>query len=687
MSIVLCLLFLFIPGTASMSPAPAPASNGNQCAKDVQLTEQCDCGSHTCNPSVNEGGTHTGTGPDTQCKSATNTCAAPCSQTDGHTEFSTPNFHDDCTCGTATCAGIPNGSDKYCDASTSTCASHAIATDATQGDAAPGTAPASANNDAIATTCASSSLTCQGTSFATPNAMCADDPCIASEFADASSTCCEALAPCTDGAIDLTYTREQNPPASCECGSSICKYGQYNIGENFEQNMHRWCEVASSTCADYPICSNTDASTALVAPDYSTLAGFNGAGSLAQWEPLFCQCGTEKCEFNTNPSPGSHNHLKSKEYCDATSSRCTFAPCGNTDGTASNPVRCQCGMDECDVGQLGVSEPSGGYYCNAANHLCGATKDVNKFSSTVPAVIGPDLYKRRSAPMNYYTKCSSVAGTVAITDFIDCAEAAAAKGARISKLTYSDYPAGCLISKGDEVFFNDMPEQFTKDETTYKMICKAGTLCPNIGGSATNVNKCVCGRKECAPGSTCKSSESLCTLVNQAEKIAEIETNQKTCCSKNAALEAEIALLKKQYEGIDKVCKTTSSEGKRRRLASSGCGGGGASMSNTNTPDGLSPGDIAAIVIVPIVVLLGCVGGCIMYMQQQTEKIEKTPENLYELKNFTPKRVTVELFDVRGSMNSNNPLTERNTLTIPELSIETDSSQSFTGTNPMLRNQ
>jgi len=92
-----------------------------ECVKDVQLTEQCVCGSHTCNPSVNEGGTHTGTGPDTQCKSATNTCAAPCSQTDGQTQFNTGNWHDDCTCGTATCAGMPNGSDKYCLASTSTC--------------------------------------------------------------------------------------------------------------------------------------------------------------------------------------------------------------------------------------------------------------------------------------------------------------------------------------------------------------------------------------------------------------------------------------------------------------------------------------------------------------------------------------------------------------------------------------
>ena len=96
-----------------------------ECVKDVQLTEQCVCGSHTCNPSVNEGGTHTGTGPDTQCKSATNTCAAPCSQTDGQTQFNTPNFHDDCTCGTATCAGMPNGSDRYCHAPTSTCSANA----------------------------------------------------------------------------------------------------------------------------------------------------------------------------------------------------------------------------------------------------------------------------------------------------------------------------------------------------------------------------------------------------------------------------------------------------------------------------------------------------------------------------------------------------------------------------------
>jgi len=118
-------------------------------------------------------------------------------------------------------------------------------------------------------------------------------------------------------------------------------------------------------------------------------------------------------------------------------------------------------------------------------------------------------------------------------------------------------------------------------------------------------------------------------------------------------MKAEIALLKKQYEGIDQMCKTTEPE---RRLATavsgSGCGGGvAASLDNTMS---LTPGEIAAIVIVPIVVILGC-AGAFMYMSQ-SQKEKKTPENLYELKNFTPKNATVELFDVRGSMNSNNPL-------------------------------
>ena len=163
----------------------------------------------------------------------------------------------------------------------------------------------------------------------------------------------------------------------------------------------------------------------------------------------------------------------------------------------------------------------------------------------------------------------------------------------------------------------------------------------------------------------CKSGSS----ISQAEKITNLETTQKSCCAKNAALEtklaaseAKIALLEKQYEGIDEVCKTTASDGDGRRLASasasgsaSGCGGGGAASMDNAVP-GLTGGEIAAIVIVPIVVLLGC-AGAFMYMQkQQSQKDEKTPENLYELKNFTPKNASVELFDARGSMNSNNPM-------------------------------
>ena len=132
----------------------AHVAYGASCAKDVQLTEQCDCGSHICNPSEYEGGNHTGTGPATQCKSATNTCAAPCSQTDGQTQFSTPNFQDDCTCGTATCAGTPNGSDRYCDASTSTCGKDRVDP---AGQAASSAGSSSAGSSSAGANCATGS--------------------------------------------------------------------------------------------------------------------------------------------------------------------------------------------------------------------------------------------------------------------------------------------------------------------------------------------------------------------------------------------------------------------------------------------------------------------------------------------------------------------------------------------------
>ena len=205
------------------------------------------------------------------------------------------------------------------------------------------------------------------------------------------------------------------------------------------------------------------------------------------------------------------------------------------------------------------------------------------------------------------------------------------------------------------MIFNSASKAITINaEERYSLVCKSGTICANTDGTATNIGSCICGNVECVTGSTCKSSTSLCTLVDQAAKIVQLEASQNQCSSTCLLdMKAEIALLKKQYEGIDQMCKTTDPE---RRLATavsgSGCGGGvAASLDNTMS---LTPGEIAAIVIVPIVVILGC-AGAFMYMQQ-SQKEKKTPENLYELKNFTPKNATVELFDVRGSMNSNNPL-------------------------------
>jgi len=608
-------------------------------------------------------------------------------------------------------------------------------------------------------------------------------------------------SPNTDGETPTNYERNHGSSPTeanrkCTCGTATCTYSNYNtyVPDNI-------CNAVLNTCSSWPTCSNTDNSAMLVTPDASIL----GTHYEFAYNRPQCKCGTRYCRQGDDYPGGSSGpggktaagpaHM----YCDAVTSECTLKACDNTDGTVLNSERCQCGKDHCRIADSAKPRATNGYYCNAANHMCGITKEINRFSATMPREKAGSIDGRETRgplgiggaeAVNFFTRCHDVSGNVVVMDKEECFEAAAAKGVQFQVVTGSAYPSGCMWSGGGHgtggstspgdggnpdgsvwFVFNTAPKKFGADETMFSMICKSGTLCQNTDGSATNVDACVCGSVECFSGSTCKSSESLCTLVNQAEKIAEIEaiqktccasgnsgggtsgggtsgggtsgggtsengdgvdatttgtttadsgekdrisaleadmTTQKTCCTKNAAVEAdmtamkadmtamkaEMELLKKQYEGIDKVCKTTSSDGERRHLASIGCGDGGVTMSNTNKPDGLSPGAIAAIVIVPIVVLLGCLGGCIMYKQQQKEQIKKTPENLYELKNFTQKRVTTELFDVRGSMNSNNPLTnktsesdESSTLTMPELSIETDdSSQSFSGTNPMSRN-
>ena len=500
----------------------------------------------------------------------------------------------------------------------------------------------------------------------------------------------------------------------CTCGTATCEY-RHNYG-----SYDRICNAGSNTCSTWPTCSNTDNSVMLVTPDVSTLGtNFPFATQRPQ-----CKCGTRYCrqgdelgQSNNDGTPAGPAHM----YCNAVTSECSLKACDNTDGTVLNAERCQCGIDHCMIHSSAKPRATNGYYCNAANNMCGITKEINRFSATVPREpLARNSGYGRPEAANFFTRCSDVSGNVVVMNEIECFEAAAAKGVEFQAVTGSAYPSGCFwgghgaggseysVNNNNQhegtnnpITFNTAPKKFGADETMFTMICKSGTVCQNTDGSATNIDACVCGSVECFPGSTCEGSKSLCTLVNQAEKIAEIETNQKTCCSKNAALEAEIALLKKQYEGIDEMCKAKATDSDERRLATAAVGcGGGASMSNANTtPDGLSPGEIAAIIIVPIIVLLGCVGGCIMYKQQQKSKTEKTPENLYELKNFTQQRVTAELFDVRGSMNSNNPLADEtreseagesersSTPTMPELSIEMDdSSHTFSGSNPMSRN-
>ena len=502
-------------------------------------------------------------------------------------------------------------------------------------------------------------------------------------------------APCptaTANAQGETPTNFSPVSDTCTCGTATCR--------DFADDNNRICNAGLNTCSDWPTCSNTDNSATLVTPDASSLGtSFDFVNARPS-----CKCGERYCRQdndypNGNAGPGGVTPAgPAHMYCNAVTSECTLKACDNTDGTVLNSERCQCGKDHCRIHSDAKPRATNGYYCNAANNMCGITKDINRFSATVPrepGTFGPD---RGPAAANFFTKCSDVPGNVVVMDADDCFEAATAKGVAFQAQTSSAYPSGCWWGShgtgGSEnskdagnnhegstfLNFNTASKKFGADETMFSMICKSGTLCQNTDGSATNTDACVCGSVECFPGSTCESSTSLCTLVNQAEKIAEIETNQKTCCSKNAALEAEIALLKKQYEGINEMCKTTSSDG-RRLATAAGCGGG-ASLSNTpDTPDGLGPGAIAAIVIVPIVVLLGCAGAYMYVQRQQSEK--KNPEKMYELKDFAPKEATAELFDQRGSMNSNNPLADAGIASGTNPMMQQDELQIASGTNPM----
>ena len=185
-----------------------------------------------------------------------------------------------------------------------------------------------------------------------------------------------------------------------------------------------------------------------------------------------------------------------------------------------------------------------GLFCNATHNMCGVTNGVNSFS--LPADAVPTTTPRT------FTKCSATTGTTVVMGVNECFEFSVAKGAGFDfqEIRSKEHPAGCFLQKGDRtdrdnfgnqvsVSFNSVLEKFAAPEVQFEMVCKAGTACSNTDGTATNVVSCVCGEQECVSGSTCKSSESKCTFVNQAEKVVALEAEVAALKTKNAALEAK----------------------------------------------------------------------------------------------------------------------------------------------------
>jgi hypothetical protein len=193
-----------------------------------------------------------------------------------------------------------------------------------------------------------------------------------------------------------------------------------------------------------------------------------------------------------------------------------------------------------------------GLFCNATHNMCGVTNGVNSFS--LPADAVPTTTPRT------FTKCSATTGTTVVMNVNECFEFSVAKGAgfRFQEIRSKDHPSGCFLQGGDRtklqqvlVFFNSVPEKFAASEVQFEMVCKAGTICANTDGNATNAVSCVCGEKECVSGSTCTSSESKCTLVNQAEKVVALEAEVVALKAKNEALEAKDTALEAKDTALE----------------------------------------------------------------------------------------------------------------------------------------
>ena len=641
----------------------------------------CECGSSTC---------YSDTG-DWFCKASINQCSSnpTCSNLDATMTLVKPDSRDYCQCGTARCDfqegtsafGITH---EYCNEKKNQCHFElcgandtALFNNINNTKCTCGTEtcdPAQGNN----TVCKSATMTCEAPcsdtsglfsnqgliSYDWTSCKCGSNSCVrySNDYCQASSSTCSNGKICSN--VDGTQLLvKPDGDGFCTCGTTSCSFQRSSIQQSRPSPNDEYCNKTANNGNGQCMapCSETDGVSEINFPSYnSQMYSQCTCGSSTCYNiknERYCKassstCGTGKvypaCAKDTTLSNncdcgGSNGYFGrstcgSGEICEAATNTCSYPQCGNTDATAKNSNSCKCGGTHCSSSDYSDN----GFYCNKASNICGVSTDILKYARTVPT---GESSGSGSGSNQLYSKCSDIPGNNIIMDEVECFEvfAAIAPDAPMEVQQRTDSPAGCqLPKKGYQRFsgyFNGAPKQFTTDETTAGMVCLIGTS------------------------------------LSEADKISKLETTQNTCCAKNAELEARLELLEKKYEEINEVCKTKSSDG-RRLATAAGCGGG-ASMSNTNTntPDGLGPGAIAAIVIVPIVVLLGCAGAYMYVQRQQSEK--KNPEKVYELKHFTPKDATAELFDQRGSMNSNNPLADAGLVQENELQIAS-------GTNPMI---
>jgi uncharacterized protein HemX len=143
-------------------------------------------------------------------------------------------------------------------------------------------------------------------------------------------------------------------------------------------------------------------------------------------------------------------------------------------------------------------------------------------------------------------------------------------------------------------------------------------------------------------------------LAASTTKITTLETAQAAEQTKVTSLQTALADLTARFDKINSACLDDGA----RRLASAPCG----AISKVQTTKDEKTDPVWIVVVVLLVVIgLSCGAGVYMFAKskQAKKKKKKNPaENLYELKNFTQKRLAVAIFETDGAMNSANPLAD-----------------------------